>query len=283
MDINELIKVETLPKIYQQLEQLSIEIDKEVNDALALECTEESKNEVKKARANLNKIKTDLEERRKYVKEQILEPYMNFEKVYNSLLKDKLVAGEQTLKNRIDEIEDAQRQEKQDNLLDYFTEYLDSIHLEGAVEWEKLGIKVNLSDSEKKLRDLVKAKLDNIANDIKLIELEDNADEIMVEYLKDYDFAKAKLTVVNRINEKQRLEQERLKRQEAQQQDKAIEDKIDEEIVIPMSVNYVDNIVDNSDNATPIITTRFQVHGTREQLVALKDYMTRNNLLFYSI
>lgn len=275
MDVNELIKVETLPKIYQQLEQLSIQIDEEVNAALAMDCTEESKVEVKKARANLNKIKTDLEERRKYVKEQILEPYMAFEKVYNDLIKDKLTHGEQTLKERIDEIENAQKQIKEDELLDYFTEYLDSIHLENVVDFQKLGIKVNLSDSDKKLRDLVKSKLDNIANDIKLVELEENADEIMVEYLKDYDFAKAKLTVVNRINEKNRLEQERLKRQEAEQQDKAIESKVEDEIIMPVEI--VDKPVEN------ILTTRFEVKGTKEKLIALKQFMTENEILFWSI
>lgn len=278
MDVNELIKVETLPKIYQQLEQLSVQIDNEVNNALALECNEENKVEVKKIRANLNKIKTDLEERRKYVKEQILEPYMAFEKVYNDLIKNKLTFGEQTLKNRIDEIENAQKQEKEDELIDYFTEYMESIHLEGIIGWDKLGIKINLSDSDKKLRELIKSKLDSIANDIKLIELEENADEIMVEYLKDYDFAKAKLTVVNRINEKNRLEQERLKRQEAEQQDKAIEAKVEDEITIPVEI--VDNSVENVEN---YLTTRFEVKGTREKLVALKQYMTDNGLLFWSI
>jgi len=276
MNVNELIKVETLPKIYQQLEQLSVQIDSEVNNALALECNEESKTQVKKARANLNKIKTDLEERRKYVKEQILEPYMQFEKVYNDLIKDKLTYGEQTLKNRIDEIENAQREQKENDLLDYFTEYAESIHLEGVVDWDKFGIKINLSDSDKKLREQIKSKLDSIANDIKLIELEQNADEIMVEYLKDYDFAKAKLVVVNRINEKQKVEQDRLKRQEQEQQDKAIEQKVDNEIVIPTEIK-------KESKEDTILTTRFVVKGTRDQLVALKQYLIDNKVDFYSL
>ena len=278
MNVNELFKVETLPKIYQLLEQLSVEIDKEVNEALALDCTEESKVEVKKARANLNKLKSELEERRKYVKEQILEPYVNFEKVYNALLKDKLNYGEQTLKNRIDEIENTQRQQKQDMLLDYFNEYMESIHLEGIVDWDKLNIKVNLSDSEKKLRETVKSKLDSIRNDIKLIELEENQDEIMIEYLKDYDFAKAKLTVANRINEKHRLEQERLKRQEAEQKDREIESKVEDEITMPVEI--VDKPVENVES---YLTARFEVKATREKLIALKQYMTENGLLFWSI
>lgn len=174
MNINEIIKVETLPKIYQQLEQLSVEIDNEVNNALSLECNENSKVEVKKARANLNKIKTEVEDRRKFVKEQILEPYVNFEKVYNELIKNKLVFADNTLKDRITEIEDIQKQEKEKEAIDFFEDYRLSLHLENLIFWEQLNIKINLSDNDKKIREQIKSKLDSIANDISLILLEDN-------------------------------------------------------------------------------------------------------------
>ena len=275
MDINEIVKVETLPKIVQQLNVLSVEIDNEVNNALALECNEESKQEVKKARANLNKIKTELEDRRKYIKEQILEPYNNFEKIYNELIKNKLTYGEQTLKSRIDEIEDMQKAEKEDMILEYFTEYLDSIHLENVIQWDQLGIKVNLSDSDKKLREQVKSKLDSIANDIKLIELEEYGNEIMVEYLQTLDFAKSKLIVINRNLEKQKIEQEKLKRQEQEQLDKKLEQAVDE-IVIPVSEAQV-------EENTKTLITRFEVEGTREQLINLKNFMEQNNYKFRSL
>lgn len=276
MNINEIVKVETLPKIKQQLELLSSEIDIEVNNALALECNEDSKQEVKKARANLNKIKTELEDRRKYIKEQILEPYNNFEKMYNELIKDKLTYGEQTLKSRIDEIEDIQRQEKEDEILDYFTEYLDSIHLENVIQWEQLGIKVNLSDSDKKLREQVKSKLDSIANDIKLIELEENGNEIMVEYLQTLDFAKSKLIVVNRNLEKQKIEQEQLKRQEQEQLEQKLEKQVNDVITIPITETQL-------EEDAKILITRFEVQGTREQLINLKNFMVENNYKFRSL
>lgn len=276
MDINEIVKVETLPKIVQQLNVLSVEIDNEVNNALALECNEESKQEVKKARANLNKIKTELEDRRKYIKEQILEPYNNFEKIYNELIKNKLTYGEQTLKSRIDEIEDMQKAEKEDMILEYFTEYLDSIHLENVIQWDQLGIKVNLSDSDKKLREQVKSKLDSIANDIKLIELEEYGNEIMVEYLQTLDFAKSKLIVINRNLEKQKIEQEKLKRQEQEQLDKKLEQAVDE-IVIPAGDMQIE------DENTKNYITRFEVEGTKEQLINLKNFMEQNNYKFRSL
>lgn len=274
MEIKDIIRVETLPKIYQQLEQLSVEIDNEVNNALSLECNEESKQDVKKARANINKMKTELEDRRKMVKEQILEPYMQFEKIYNELIKDKLVYADNTLKDRINVIELTQITEKTDIITDYFNEYCQSLHLENIVNWDQLNIKIGLSDSEKKLREEVKSKLDKIESDIKLIELEEYSNDIMVEYLKDFDFAKAKLTVVNRIAEINRLKEEKEKIEQLQQQDKILEDKVDE-IIIP-----VDNVEKPVDN---ILTTKFQVQGTKEQLVNLKQYMIQSNIKFESI
>ena len=274
MEIKDIIRVETLPKIYQQLEQLSVEIDNQVNQALSLECNEESKQDVKKARANLNKIKTELEDRRKLVKEQILEPYMNFEKVYNELIKDKLVYADNTLKDRINLIELTQITEKTDIITDYFNEYCQSLHLQDIVNWDQLNIRIGLSDSEKKLREEVKSKLDKINSDIELIKLEEYHDEIMVEYLKDFDFAKAKLTVYNRIAEINKIKEEKEKREQLQQQDQILENKVDE-IVIP--VNNVEKPVEN------ILTTRFQVQGTKEQLIGLKQYMIENKIEFKGI
>ena len=48
IDLNSLVVVEQLPKIRETLGVISSEIDKEIEYALALDCTEESKTEVKK-------------------------------------------------------------------------------------------------------------------------------------------------------------------------------------------------------------------------------------------
>lgn len=275
MEIKDIVKVETLPKIVQQLEQLSVEIDNEVNQALSLECNEDSKQEVKKARANINKIKTELEDRRKDIKAQILEPYYRFEDIYNNLIKEKLIYADETLKDRVNEIENIQKQEKENNINDFFKEYAESLNLIFNLSLEDLGIKINLSDSEKKLREEVKCKLDKISNDIKLIELEEYAQEILLEYNKNgFDFAKAKLSVYNRLAEMQKIKETMLKKQDMEKIDKILEEKVDNEIVIP---------VEETKNAEPIITTRFQVYGTREQLTNLKQYMLQNDIKFESI
>ena len=275
MDINKIVKVETLPKIVQQLNVVSVEIDNVVNNALALEYNEESKQEVKKARANLNKIKTELEDRRKYIKEQILEPYNNFEKIYNELIKDKLTYGEQTLKSRIDKIEDMQKYEKEKEIKEFFTEYCESLHIADIITWEKLGIRVNLSDSDKKLREQVVSKLDKINSDIELIKLEEYKEDIFAEYLKDFDFARAKMVVINRLEEVKKIQETMLKKEEFEQLDKKLEQAV-EEIVIPVNEMQL-------EQDAKVLITRFEVEGTREQLINLKNFMEQNNYKFRSL
>ena len=64
---NELIVVKQLPIIQERLKELSTEIDKKVENAKSLICTEENVKEVKQVRADLNKDFKDLEMQRKLV------------------------------------------------------------------------------------------------------------------------------------------------------------------------------------------------------------------------
>ena len=78
----ELIVIKQLPVIEERLRELSTEIDEKINVALALECTEDSYKDVKKARAELKKQFDELESKRKDVKNAVLTPYNNFEEIY---------------------------------------------------------------------------------------------------------------------------------------------------------------------------------------------------------
>lgn len=130
INLNEVMKVETMPKIVQQLWMVSNEVDKAINNALALQCTEENKQEVKNERAKLNKIKTALENKRKEIKEKIEEPYKEFEKIYKELVQDKLVNADLVLKNKISDIETKQKQEIENEIKAFAEEQIKVNNLE---------------------------------------------------------------------------------------------------------------------------------------------------------
>lgn len=270
----QLAVVEQLPIITERLEEVSKAIKEKTDRAMSLVATEDNLKDIKKVRAELNKEFKDYETLRKTIKNKIMEKYTDFENRYNILIGDAFKNAEDCLRGKINEGEYKIISQKEKELRIYFDEYLTSINLNDMVKFEQLNIKVGLSTSDKKLREEVKSKLDNIAEEIKLIKLEEHSEDIMLEYLKDYNYARAKSMVLLRIREKEILEEKMKQKEQADQQDKIIEKKVDDEIVIP--VETVEKPVEN-------LTTRFQVTGTKEQLVALKQYMIQNNLKFESI
>ena len=117
--LNDLVIVEQLPIIKEKLQVISDEVDKEIEYALSLECNDDSVKEVKNARARLNKIKTTMEDKRKQVKNAVLNPYNEFETIYNDLVKNKLASADTTLKEKIDSVENQLKQQKEDELREF--------------------------------------------------------------------------------------------------------------------------------------------------------------------
>ena len=103
-------------------DRLSIEIDKKVENAKSLVCTEENVKAIKQIRADLNKEFKEVEQQRKTVKEKILESYMQFEGVYKTYISDKYKEADGELKNKIDTTEDELRARKEQEVRDYFDE-----------------------------------------------------------------------------------------------------------------------------------------------------------------
>lgn len=277
----ELAVVSQLPIITQRLKEVSEDIKQRTDVAMRLVVTEDNISDIKKVRASLNKEFTEYENVRKTIKKQIMQPYDEFNAQYEEYISNAFKAADKDLKGKIDDGEQKIKDEKEQELHEYFEELRESMHLENVVNWYDLQIKVNLSDSQKKLKELINSKLDTISNEIKLIELEEYADDIMLEYTKDFNFSRAKLQVLNRIAEKKRLEEERLKRQQQEEQDKQLEQKVEEaedELKMPEEVVTLQEEKEETEFATV-----FKVIGTRDQIVSVRNFMVENNIKFENV
>lgn len=262
-DINELVIVEQLPKITQQLQLISSEIDKEIALALSLECTEDSKNEVKKAKARLNKIGTALEEKRKEVKRAILSPYEEFEGIYTNLIKTKLNEADNELKNKITSIEEQQKYEKMLDLKDFAIEYIQKYNLEDYITFEDMNINITLSASMKSLQEQVISYCERIANDFKLINTLENRNEIFLEYTQNgFKLNEAMLLVKERHRKIEEIEENNKKIEEKIESEKVTEAKI-EEIIAPKE------IIEDEET----ITIQFKVTATKTKLKELKQFL----------
>lgn len=274
----ELAVVSQLPIITQRLKEVSDDIKQRTNIAMSLVVTEDNISDIKKVRASLNKEFTEYENVRKTIKKQIMQPYDEFNAQYEEYISNAFKTADKDLKGKIDDGEQKIKDEKELELHEYFEELRESMHLENVVMWYDLQIKVNLSDSQKKLKELINSKLDAISNEVKLIEMEEFADEIMLEYKKDFNYSRAKLEVLNRIAETKKLEEERLKRQEQQEQDKQLEQKVEEaedKIVMPTEEVF---LIGEEE-----FVAAFRIIGTRDQIISVREFMKENNIKFENV
>ena len=78
----QVIELQQLPIIVERLHSVKADIEQRTAEALSLVCTEQTYKSVKDARAQLTKEFKEYEAKRIAVKDKILEPYVEFEKVY---------------------------------------------------------------------------------------------------------------------------------------------------------------------------------------------------------
>lgn len=252
-----LMKIKQEAIIEEQLKLISDDIQKRVDYAEKLVCTVDTIKNIKKQRAILRNQFNDLETQRKQVKAEFQAPYLRFEKVYKELISDKYKNADIKLKRKIDNVESELKLQKENNIREYFNEYCESEEID-FIKFEQIGLNINLSATEKSLREQIKAFVDKVKNDIELIQHEDNFAEIMIEYTKHLNVSRAIIEVKERHKKLSEI------------------------------VNGANKNVQNDTNEQQketlkapeqIYTMNFKVSGTKQQLVKLKQYLKDNCLI----
>lgn len=263
MNNQDLIIVKQLPIIQEQLKQLSEEIDKKVENAKGLVCTEETVKEVKQVRADLNKEFKDLENQRKLVKEQVLAPYMQFEEVYKQYVSDKYKSADVELKNKVDTIENELKVKKEQDIKDYFEEYKTANNID-FITYGQARINVTLTASMKSLKEQVKTFIDKIVDDLNLIETQEHKAEILVEYKQTLNVSQSITIVTNRFKA---IEEEKRKQEEfIKEASKAV-------IITKEEKQEILQAPVVEEKQEDILTVNFKVKGTRTKLKALKEFL----------
>ena len=268
IDINEIVKIEQMPKVFSQLEIIGKYIDEQVKDIDTLECNEDNKNEVKRRRTEINNTLKLLDDKRKEIKNTLLEPYEIFNEKYEQECKGKLLSASEILKTKIDTIEEEQKQEKEDELRAFAEEWFISKRIEHIVTFENIGLNITLSASMKSLKDQIIEFCEKVFNDIKLIELEEYKDEIMFEYKNCLDFAKSKMLVVNRHSAIDTIKAQQEIKQEIENQEEKIVEQIDE-IIAPIEVVK-----------EKTMTVTFTITDTKENILKVREFMKKEGIKY---
>ena len=264
--INEIIKVKQLPIIEEKLKNLSEEIDKKVEVATSLVCTNETVKDVKKTRAELSKEFKELETKRKEVKEAVMKPYNDFDEIYKKYISNKFKEADNTLKNKIDTVEAELKKEKGIQVAEYFVEYAKSKDLDWLANGNYYGlanINITLSASMKSLKEQAKSFVDRIVDDINLINSQDDIDEILIEYKKDLNVARSITEVKERHIALEKAKEEK-------------ENKKEEKLTDEMMLDKINNLSAPTEEVEEeILEMNFKVRGTLKQLKEIKEFLIK--------
>lgn len=267
LNIDEIIVIEQLPQLFYKLEKVGEYLDEELSSIKDIVVSEESKQEVKKVRTNINNILKQFEDKRKEVKAKCLEEYNFFEEKYEQEVKGKLTKASDELGNKIKDIEEKQVEEKSFKVFTFIREHIKANHLENVITEvdvrEYAGLKLNLSTSEKSLKDNALAFIERVANEVKLIEMEETPSNLLYEYKQNgFDLTKAKLTLIERQKQIEELAKQREEVQEVIKEEVKVEEVV-ETITAPKEVVEEDEMLE----------CQFQVKGTLAQIKAIKNFL----------
>ena len=183
----------------------ALNIDKQV-------ATVDTVKALKDLRADLNKELKAFEDQRKAVKTGVMNPYNEFEALYKNEISDRYTAAIEQLKDKIAEVENKVKAEKESALRTYWGELCFSVNVD-FFPFEKTGIEVNLSTTEKAYKGKLNEIIQRVQDDLKLIDSHECKAEVMAEYKVTLNASKA-ITEVTARKEREHQEAERIRVQE---------------------------------------------------------------------
>lgn len=261
LDLNEIIKIQHLPEIFEQLEKVGKFVDEKLKGVTDLKATDANKSNLKDKRTEINNTLSILEDKRKEIKKAIETPYDVFNAKYTKEVKEKLENASKTLTGKINFIEDTQKKAKEQVLRKFFEEYKVSKNID-FITFEQMHLNIILNTTETKYKSDIAKFIDKVSDELELINLQSSKDEIMYEYKKTLDLPNSIKIVQERKMAIERAAEENAKREllAKQQQENVTEVKR----VLTTPVKEVKE---------EIYQLTFTVRGTKNQLVLLKNFL----------
>lgn len=274
-----------LPQSIENLEQLKCELIPKLEKYNNLVVTEDSIKAAKDDKAALNKLKKAIEERRISIKKQYLEPYNALEaqcKELVRLIDEPIIAIDKQIK-AFDEIE---KQEKFTALSEAFAkldppEWVDIKDVLNP-KWENKTQKLDSLKAE------MKANLDEIVSNYeKLSKLYENFPHkiaILEKFQTCKDFSQTMVygkALEFRYEQEQREREKALAAENAQKAQEAA--SVENSIITPpteQTAHSVESEQTAAEIPVKILKGKFSVECTRDQLIALRDFMKAQGIKF---
>ena len=178
--------------------------------------TEETLNDYKTEKANINKIKDKIADYRKTIVKEYNKPIAEFETIAK-MAENTLKEAYECINEQCNQFDVQKKQEKIEECKRYFQEVCEQKNI-SFVTYEKMNQNVTLSSSFKKLYSEIDVFIENIDKDITTIESMEDKEEILIDYMKTLNLSdsiqnaqerkKAKELIQNNVKEEEIVEQQ---------------------------------------------------------------------------
>lgn len=274
--------LKTIPeRIDFNFEEMKSELSEKLATYNALVVTEDSIKSAKADKANLNKLRTAVEDKRKEIKKLCLAPYEGFEKQ----CKEIVALIDQPIKSidgQIAVFDQKLQDEKWEQISGYYKaevkELISVVPLEKIVspKWK------NKTESLETVCNGIGDTLDRIRTELETLDEscpEEFRAQVKDVYLKKYSLSEAR-------QEYKRLEER--KRQLAEMEARKIEASKQKPAEVPtpapepvqIAETPAPEVVETTSKPAPLYSVAFRVKGDKAQIVALKEFLNRNNISY---
>mgnify|MGYP000013460284 CR=1 FL=1 len=266
-------------------EELKTAIAAKMEDYKGLVFTEETIKEGKKDRADLNKLRTAIDNERKRVKKLCMDPYNKFEQQVKEVL-GLIDEPIRLIDMQIKEVELAKKEEKRVEVQKLFKTigFQSFVTLDMIWDEKWLNATVSLAKIEEQMKTIMYQIGDAVLTIHKLPEFSFEAMEI---YKKTLNLSQAiaegqRLADIQKRKEEARIAREKAEGERRKAEEKKAAQEEPEQVLLPVTKeeNLEVSVKEESKEAESVLQLDFRVWGTREQLLALRNYMNENHLRF---
>lgn len=265
------LRVIRTPVISESLDSVRHQLNSVLAEVQQLPADDSSLKRVKAIRAELAKQFRAMDEQRKEVKRQVMEPYLQAEEKYKAAIAEPFQAADKELKDWVDNYQDGLKDAKELELREYFEE-LCAVYGVDFLRFEQAGVAVDMATARQKESRKAMQQLESFVLRVRgdldtILAMEDSA-EILAEYRGHNNLQRAILDVTHR-RERIRWEETRIRKaqEERQKQEQHCAELLAAAPELREQLPRED-----------IYTMTFTVTGTLAELKALKAYILTRNL-----
>jgi hypothetical protein len=272
MEIQIIQPTKFIEKIEFNFEEIKKSLESKLENYQSLVYNDTEILSAKKDRAELNKLKTDIENKRKEIKNQCLKPYEEFE----IKIKELVALVEKPIKeidSQVKNYEETQKEEKRKQIEDYYN--LNAGSLKEIISFDKIFI-------DKWLNSTVKVKSVLLDIDLKINELKNNftiIEDLNSEYksqVKDKFIQTLDLTLALSENKRLTEQSEKLKKIEEESKKEEVKQVPVVEEIIKKEVEAVAIVKEETKEEPKEYDVR--IWATDSQIKLLKQFLTDNSI-----